>query len=201
MLPTNHIQSSVYDEVLEPVDKEVKLGFKTEIELDILEELIINSTHVPLTDFLVVDRAAFLDRLNQVKKNLPSDLATASEIVSCQQQIVSEAECYADSVIESAKEKANQILHDSSILRQAELDGAKLRLKTEHECEHLKQKTLAEVEQLRRNAIAESQAIQTGADEYADSVLGDIEARLRQMLNVIQNGRQQLDKPSTDERR
>ena len=33
--------------------------------------------------------------------------------------------------------------------------------------------------QLRNIVIAESTAIQTGADDYADNVLGDIEQKLR----------------------
>ena len=57
----------------------------------------------------------------------------------------------------------------------------------------LKQATQAEIKQLRQNAIAESMAMQIGADNYADDVLSDVERRLQQMLEIIQNGRQQLN--------
>ena len=46
---------------------------------------------------------------------------------------------------------------------------------------------------MRQNAIAESMAMQIGADNYADDVLSDVERRLQQMLEIIQNGRQQLN--------
>jgi vacuolar-type H+-ATPase subunit H len=194
MLPTNHLQSSaVPPDIPEAIVKQPKLGFNIEIELDALEELIVNSTHVPLTEYVVIDRVVFLYQLNQIKEHLPIDLATAATIVDRQQQIIAEAENYANSLVESAQAKAREILHESTILRQAELDGAKIRLKTEQECEHLKQLTIDEVTELRQNAIAESQAIQQGADEYADYVLGDMEQKIQQMLVVIQNGRQQLD--------
>ncbi|NJK56447.1 MAG: DivIVA domain-containing protein [Pleurocapsa sp. SU_5_0] len=192
MLPANYIQSSIPVDIAEASDNQ-PLGFNIEIELDALEELIVNSTHVPLTEFIVIDRVVVLHQLNQIKEHLPVDLAAAIAIASRKQQIISEAENYAAALVKSAQEKASQILHDSSILRQAELDGAKMRLKTEQECEHLKQTTLNEVRELHQNAIAESQTIQQGADDYADYVLEDIEQKMQQILLIIQNGRQQLD--------
>ncbi|MEY2856146.1 MAG: hypothetical protein RLZZ74_455 [Cyanobacteriota bacterium] len=194
MLPTNYLQSpTVPLEIQETTLPQPELGFNIEIELDALEELIVNSTHVPLTEFVVIDRVVFLYQLNQIKSHLPVDLATAIAIANRKQQIISEAENYAAELVKSAQAEAKEILRDSTILRQAELDGAKVRLKTEQECEYLKQTTLQEVAELRQNAIAESHAIQTGADDYADHVLGDIEQKIQQMLLIIQNGRQQLD--------
>ena len=194
MSSNNYIQSStVAFDISKVISNEAQLGFNIEIELDALEEQIVNSTHVPLTEFVVIDRVLFLHQLNQIKENLPVDLATAIEIANCKQQIIAEAESYAATVVRQAEDKAERILNNSEIVRQAELDGAKIRLKIERECEELKQTTLDEVAQLRDRAIAESTAIQIGADDYADNVLGDIEQKLRQMLIIIQNGRQELD--------
>ena len=175
-------------------DNTSQFGFDLEIELNSLEELIVNSTNIPLTELSVVDRDLLLHQLNLIKENLPADLATAIEIAKHRQKIIEDAEGYACLIIKSAQEKASQILQKSSIMRQAELNGAKIRLKVERECEELKQAARAEIERLRQNAIAESIEIQKGADNYADDVLGDIEQRLQQMLGVIQNGREQLDR-------
>ena len=194
MSSTNYIQSpTVPVDVPKIISNEPQLSFNIEIELDALEEQIVNSTQVPLTEFVLVDRILFLHQLNQIKENLSVDLATAIEIANYKQQIITEAEHHAAKVVRQAEDKAKQILDDSEIVRQAELDGAKIRLKIERECEELKQTTLDEMTQLRNMAIAESTAIQTGADDYADNVLSDIEQKLRQMLIIIQNGRQELN--------
>ncbi|MGL5074372.1 MAG: hypothetical protein ACRDBG_00830, partial [Waterburya sp.] len=103
-----------------------------------------------------------------------------------------EAEGYAYLIVQSAEKKAREIVQESAIVRQAELDGAKIRLKVEQECEQLKQATKNEIEQWRQEAIAECQVIQKEADLYADNVLGDLEQKLQNMLTVVQNGRQQL---------
>ncbi|HEY9772018.1 MAG TPA: hypothetical protein V6C71_26535 [Coleofasciculaceae cyanobacterium] len=195
MLTSNHIQKTATTaDAAEDITTSSQLGFNIEIELNNLAELIFNSTHIPLTDLYIVDRDLLLHQLDQIKENLPVDLATAIEIANCRQQIISEAEGYACLIVKSAEEKASQILQESAIVRQAELDGAKIRLKTERECEELKQATLTEIEQLRQSAIAQSRAIEIGADNYADDVLGDIEQRLQQMLEIIHNGRQQLER-------
>lgn len=168
------------------------LRFNIQIELENLENLILEGTHIPLTELFLLDRDLLLEQLERIKENLPTDVATAIEIVNHQRQIIADAESYAYLVVKSAEEKASQILQESAIVRQAELDGAKIRLKTEQECEELKHLTQKEIERLRQDAIAECEAIQAGADVYADGVLGNLEHRLKEMLEVVQNGRQQL---------
>ena len=156
--------------------------FDIEIELDNLKELILNSSRIPLTELAIVDENLLLDRLLHIQENLPEELATAVKIIDCRQKIISDAQDYACLIVKSAEEKAHQIVQESAIVRQAELDGARIRLKTEDECEQLKQK-----------AIAESQAIYADANDYADQVLGNLENRLQESLTIIQNGRYQLE--------
>lgn len=155
--------------------------FDLKIELNNLKELILNSSHIPLTELAIVEENLLLDRLIRIQENLPIELATAVEIINCRQKIIADAQNYACLIVKSAEEKAHQIVQESAIIRQVELDGARIRLKTEQECE-----------ELRQNAIAESQAIQIDADNYADQVLGNMENRLQEAIAIIQNGRCQL---------
>ena len=200
MLQENYTQDSAveFDESLAATTKaeNSRSNFNIEIELDHLKELILNSTRIPLTELAVVDEELLLEQLQQIRENLPTELATAIEIVDQRQEIIANAQGYACLIVKSAEEKAHQIVQDSAIVRQAELDGAKIRLKAERECEQLQQATRNEVEHLRQSAIAECQAIQADADNYADSVLADLEQRLQQMLAIVQNGRCQLNSES-----
>ena len=194
MSSVNSIQKSTASvDTLDGANNSSALSFNIEIELNNLIESILDIRAIPLTELIIVERDLLLQHLHNIQNSLPTDLATAIEIANCRQQIISEAESYAFSAVKSAEEQASQMLQDSAIVRQAELDGAKIRLKTERECEELKQTIHKEVAQLQQNAIAECQSIQIDADNYADGVLGDIEQKLQQMLKIIQNGRQQLD--------
>ncbi|MGL5940038.1 MAG: hypothetical protein ACRC2S_06560 [Waterburya sp.] len=193
MLQTDYSQNNqIHVQQPEPSDNHPQENFNIQIELDNLEELILAGTNIPLTELTILDAVLLLEQLNQIKANLPVELITASEILNRRQEIISEAESYAYLIVESAEKKALEIVQESAIVRQAELDGAKIRLKVEQECEQLKQATKNEIEQWRHSAIAECQVIQKEADLYADSVLGDLEQKLQDMLTVVQNGRQQL---------
>ena len=198
MLQTNYSRS--YQNQYEKSEREEvfvdqsKSNSNIQIELDNLEYLIEDGTRIPLTELVILDQGALFARLNAIKEILPPELATAIEIVNRRQEIIAEAENYALRLVESAEERANSIIQESAIVRQAELDGAKTRLKTEQECEQLRETTQNEIQQWRQDAIAECEEIQMGADNYADGVLGNIEQQLQDMLTVIQNGRQQLDR-------
>ena len=199
MLQENYIQDNEieFNESLATADESetdnLHSSFNIETELDHLKELILTSSHIPLTDLTLVDENLLLEQLQQIQENLPIELATAIEIVNRRQEIIADAHGYAGLIVKSAQEKVNKIVQESAIVRQAELDGAKIRLQTEQECDRLQQTTQNEIAQWRQEAIAQCQAIQTDADNYADSVLKDLEYRLRQMLVVVENGRQQLD--------
>ncbi|BAZ46235.1 hypothetical protein NIES4102_32640 [Chondrocystis sp. NIES-4102] len=196
MLQADYSQNNPIDDhqsqAPEDVDNQSQTTFNLQLELDNLEELILAGTNVPLTELKLVDAGLLLEQLNEIKASLPVELATANEIVNRRQDIINEAQGYAYLIIESAEKKAIEIVQESSIVRQAELDGAKIRLRTEQECENLKQVTKNEIEQWRKEAIAECQIIQKEADNYADNVLADLEEKIIQMLTIIRNGRQQL---------
>jgi hypothetical protein len=195
MLQANYSQNNQSNvqqsEISENLDNN-QVGFNIQIELDNLEELILAGTNIPLTELTILDTVLLLEQLNHIQANLPLELITASEILNRRQEIIEEAEGYAYLIVQSAEQKALELVQESAIVRQAELDGAKIRLKTEQECEKLKQATKNEIEQWRREAIAECQTIQRESDLYADSALGDLEQKLQEMLVIVQNGRQQL---------
>lgn len=160
-----------------------RVDFDIEVELDSLKETILTSSRIPCTELTIVDETLLLERILYIQENLPIELATAIEIVNRRQEIIADARGYACLVVKSAEEKAGQILQESAIVRQAELDGAKIRLRTEQECEQLKQ-----------NTIAECEAIQRDADNYVDSVLEDLENRLHEIIAIVHNGRQRLNR-------
>lgn len=93
----------------------------------------------------------------------------------------------------SAEQKAEKILQDSVIIRQAELKAAQIQQNAEEESAQLLQTTQEEIERLRELTAIEYEEIQKGADTYATNVLSDLEEQLVQMLEITRNGRQQLD--------
>ena len=178
-------------------------GIDIQRELNRLEEMILDSPRVPLTRRTMVDEEQLLDQLDLIRLNLPSAFQEADIIARHKDEILQEAEEYAQEILEAAERRATQLLNEMGIIQQAQAEADQLRQQVQIDCDTLQQQTLSEVEQIRyqvqqeidqmrSRSISECQEIQRGADEYADHVLGTIEQQLSEMLRVIHNGRQQL---------
>lgn len=178
-------------------------GFDIQDALNQIEESVLDSPRLPVMGRTMINEDDLLDQLDAVRLNLPSAFQEAQQLLEQRDEILSEAERYAQSIVTTAEKQAATILNETSILRQAEQQAQQLRLQVEQECAALRSQTMLEIEQLqtqtkqecedlRQNAISECHAIQTDADTYADQVLQRMETQFSEMLGVISNGRQQL---------
>lgn len=158
-----------------------------------------------------MDEEQLLDRLDLVRLNLPEAFQKATEIIRSRDEIYEEAQAYAREIIEEAEQEAARILDEMGIVRQAKAEAEQIRQQVQQDCQAAQEKTMAEIEQWRRQgekeleqmrarAVAEAEAIEQGADEYADRVLGNIEHQLGEMLRVVRNGRHQLERENATSR-
>jgi cell division septum initiation protein DivIVA len=165
--------------------------------------MVLDSPRIPLSRRTLVDEEQLLEQLDLVRLGLPEAFHEAEEIVRHKEEILLQAEQYAQEVIETAERRASQIMNEMGILRQAEMEAQQLRQRVQQECEMAKEQTINELERMRRQvrqeldemqrlALEECEEIQAGADEYADRVLKEMEMQLSEMMRVIRNGRQQL---------
>ncbi|OCR02775.1 hypothetical protein BCD67_18100 [Oscillatoriales cyanobacterium USR001] len=179
-------------------------GVDIQRELNRLEEIILDSPRIPLTRRTLVDEEQLLDQLDLVRLNLPIAFQEADLILRHKDELIQEAELYAQEIIELAEQRASELLNEMGLIQQAKIEADQLRLQVQLDCEAIQQATIAEIEQIRyqaqqeleemrARAIAECEEIQNGADDYADRALDNIEQQLTEMLRVIRNGRQQLD--------
>lgn len=198
-LALEHNQASIPSEVM---SNEVT-GADLLQELNRLEEMILNSPHVPLTRRTLIDEEQLLDQLDLVRLHLPTILQEAQALVQQKQEIILKAELNSQEIIQTAKAIAAQILNETNIVQQAEIAAEQIREQVKQESELSQEQSRIEIERMqaqaqeqldamRQSAIAEAKEIQQGADEYADNVLKNIEQQLNDMLRIIRNGRQQL---------
>ncbi|MGF1493977.1 MAG: ATP synthase F0 subunit B [Microcoleaceae cyanobacterium] len=178
-------------------------GVDVQRELNRLEEMILDSPRIPLTRRTLIDEEQMLDQLDLIRLNLPSAFQEADIIVRHKDEILQEAEEYAQEILEAAEHRATQILNELGIIQQAQAEANQIRQQVQVDCESLQQQTLSEIDQVRYQAqqeidemrshtLAECQEIQNGADDYADHVLDNIELQLNEMLRVNRNGREHL---------
>lgn len=172
--------------------------------------MVLDSPRIPLSRRTLVDEEQLLDQLDLVRLNLPPAFQEATEVILHKEEVLLEAEQYAQEIIADAERRAAQILDEMGLIRQAEMEAQRIRQQVQQDCDEMQQQVLVEIEQMRRRAqqelvemqqmaIAECQEIQRGADEYADNVLQDMEQQLVEMMRIVRNGRQQLhtNKPAS----
>lgn len=185
-------------------------GLDIQQELNKLEEIVLDSPRIPLSRRTLIDEEHLLDQLDLVRLNLPPAFQEATEVILHKEEVLLEAEQYAQEIIADAERRAAQILDEMGLIRQAEMEAQRIRQQVQQDCEEMQQQVLTEIDQMRRRAqqelvemqqmaIAECQEIQRGADEYADNVLQDMEQQLVEMMRIVRNGRQQLhiNKPTS----
>ncbi|MBD1910418.1 MULTISPECIES: ATP synthase F0 subunit B [unclassified Leptolyngbya] len=170
-------------------------------ELEKLEEMLLDSPR--LFNRTLVNEDQLLEQLEVVQVNLPTAFEEARKILQEKEEILLEAEQYAQEIIEMAERRAAQIIDEMGLIRQAEMEIKQVRQRVQQECEEAQEQTLMEIERMRRQAqqeleemrqraMAECAEIQSGADLYADRVLGDLEMQFTDMLRVVRNGRHRL---------
>lgn len=186
--------------------------FDIQRELDRFEEVILDSFRIPLTRRTIVDEEQLLNQLDTVRINLPDAFEEASAVIRQKEEILQRAEAYAQDTIKAAQQQAAQMMDETGITRQAELEARQIRQGVKQECEELQRTTFSEVEQMRHSAkqelerlrqqtLAECEEIQDGADHYSEAVLTKIEQQLSEMLKVVHNGRESLQKGAQSQRR
>ena len=172
-------------------------------EIDRLEEAILASPRIPLTGKTVVNEEELLDRLDIIRSSLPETLKTAQEILAYKHQIIKTAQQQANEILAEAHRHAYLIANELGIIDRVEAEAKQVRQNTIAECEQLRQQAASEVERVRNHNVrelermrqvvkGECEQIQTGADEYADRVLSEMESQLADVLKVIQRGREHL---------
>ncbi len=180
-----------------------EVDFDIQQELAHLQEIIYESFHIPVSRWTIIDEEKVLEQLEFIGTKIPEAIRKALRVLEQEQEILANAEAYAQRIIQQAQQEAEEILDESGIIQQAQHEANQIRQQVQNECEAIQAQTVAEIEQQRQVAngemqqlyqksLVEAQQIQEGADEYADAVLTRLEQELGEMLGVVRNGRQQL---------
>jgi vacuolar-type H+-ATPase subunit H len=172
-------------------------------EIDRLEEVILTSPRVPLTGKTVVNEERLLEQLDIIRASLPETLKAAQEILAYKQQIIQAAQQEARELMAEADRHAALVVNELGIIDRAEAQSHQIRQQALAESEQIRQQAIGELERSRKHNIQElermrqvvsqeCQQIQTGADEYADRILSDLQTQLSGMLKTIHQGREHL---------
>jgi vacuolar-type H+-ATPase subunit H len=139
--------------------------------LDRLEAVLVESRQLPFTSGVLVDRDRCFDIINQMRISIPEEIKKARRLQQERERVIAHANEEADRITTLAREQAAALVGEHEIADQAD---------------HKAQVVL-------ERAQREAQDVRIGADDYALSVLKQLEEHLIQQLTTVRNGIDTLD--------
>jgi vacuolar-type H+-ATPase subunit H len=138
--------------------------------LDELEHEIENSKKMPLSAKIVIDRELLLNYIDKIRSELPEEMRQARWIVRERERVINEAKIEAEKIINEAKLTLKKMAQESEVVREAKIHGEEI---------------IAEAHKI-------SYEIKSSAHQYTDELLASVETRLQKSLNLIKEGREEL---------
>lgn len=138
--------------------------------LENLENLLEDSTKVPFSTKVLVDREELSEIVEDIRLKLPDEIKQAKWVKEERQRIIADAGKEAESIVRDAENRIVSMIDDHEITRQA----------------------LAQKEEIIEAADKVSREISMGTREYADALLERLEEILKETLGVISSNRREL---------
>jgi len=136
-----------------------------------LEAMVVSARKMPMTNQVLLEQAAILDVIDQLRIAIPEEVRQARKTNQEQERVLTRAREEAEQIIGAAQEQAALLLQDQSILRQAEARAQ-------------------EIEEAAGNKAEETMG---GADRYAADVLVRLESDLEKTISVIKKSLEVLE--------
>lgn len=153
--------------------------------IDSLEELVVQARRLPVGGNLVVDRKRMLDLVDQLRLTIPTDIQQAAEILSRQEQIVSDARRHAATIHEQAEAERMRRLDESQLVREARDRAHALIIDAEDQA----RQTITDANTTAAAYLSEAAEAATkqldDADQYALEILRRVESQMAGIVSSI----------------
>jgi len=145
--------------------------------LEHLERLLNESWRIPISNYVVVNEDDCLDVIDQMRTAIPKEIRQAERVLQERDRKIAQAEEEAGRIVHLARSEAGKLAEDHEIVGAA----------------HQRATTIIE------RAQREAQALKTEADEYARTVLIDmneqldaLDGQIARVLATVRNGLETL---------
>ena len=141
--------------------------------LDILYGMITEAWGVPLgNDKCIIEREKAVEIINDIKANLPTELAEAKRLVAARDEFIGNAKREAEALRKSAEEKARMMVEEQEIVRVARAQSADM---------------IASAEK-------KSRELRRVASDYVDQMMSEAEKGIADALSAIRGSHAAFNK-------
>ena len=138
---------------------------------------------MPLTNSIFISESDLVRLLDNLRQELPNELANAQEIMDSRDDILNEARGEAEQIISRAKETAEQMTDESKIVRESQ-----------EKAELIMEQTKAQSRELFENSYQQARQLRVNANNYANQVFDHLILNVGNALEVLKQARGELQK-------
>jgi vacuolar-type H+-ATPase subunit H len=131
-----------------------------------LEGMLANGRKLPLTSSVVIDQAAALELIDELRHAIPEEVQSARRVNAEGERILERANQESEQIVARAHEQAAQLIDEQGLTEAAEVESGRI---------------VAEAE-------ADAETTRRGADDYAADVLLRLEGEVSRVLGQIERG-------------
>lgn len=151
--------------------------------LDEIENLVVDAKRMPLTNSIFISESDLVRLLDNLRQELPNELANAQEIMDSRDDLLNEARVQGEEIISRAKETAEQMTDESKIVHESQ-EKAQL----------IMEQTKAQAKELYENSYQQARQLRLNANNYANQVFDHLILNVGNALEVLKQARDELQK-------
>ena len=125
---------------------------------------------VPFSTSAMVNRKDLVERLEELRENLPLEIKRAAHVVADRQDVLAQSREEAEAILEAARIERDELLARTEIVRAARY----------------------EADRIIEDAKAHARDIRMQAEDYVDAKLANFEIVLQKILGTVARGRESL---------
>ncbi len=136
--------------------------------VEMLYDLICEAQRIPFgNDKCLLDRDKALDLIEEIKNQLPAEIAEAKRLVSRRDEFISNAKREGEAIRKMAEERSRKLMDEQEIVKMAR----------------------ARSEEMIATAESKSRELRRAANEYVDQALQSAEESVDQALQMVRQSR------------
>lgn len=161
------------------------MAMKIEDILKQMDQLLDEASSFPFTNKKQIDADQMREYIDTLRYNMPAELQRAKDTEENKKKIIADANKQAEDVINKAKEKAQQIVSESALVKQAQAQAEEIMANANSEAEETIKAANIKAEQIVLDAIDKDTQIRTMLANDLDRVLTNAEDILTQNLEDV----------------
>lgn len=136
--------------------------------IDMLYNMISDAWGLPFgNEKCVIEKDKALDLLDEIKAQLPSEIAEAKRLINARAEFIANAKKEADGIKSAAEEQAKRMIDEETIVKAARMKG----------------------NEIVSQAEGKSSDLRKAANEYADDALRRTESAISEALDEVRKSR------------